>query len=147
MLVNTDNFVYATDKFKKQAVVVQNYEKLEGGLNDLVQLRTKIENDDDKIQATKLRYGSNYSAGGYLNKYLTKKWADKHHKRHVDALDISNQEHLLFAKELFESWDLSGDGWVSEDEVIRPLISLGLASDPKSVIKVWRALKPQKKPG
>ncbi len=49
MLVNTDNFVYATDKFKKQNVVIQNYEKPEGGLNDLVQLRTKLENDDDKI--------------------------------------------------------------------------------------------------
>ena len=49
---------------------------------------------------------------------------------------------MQFAKDLFTSWDLSGNGSLSEDEVFRPLISLGLAPDQRFARKIWRALKP-----
>jgi hypothetical protein len=50
MLVNTENFVYATDKFKKNVQVTAVVaEKQEAGLQDLTKLRTKTESSDDKI--------------------------------------------------------------------------------------------------
>ena len=37
--------------------------------------------------------------------------------------------NVYFAKELFASWDVDGDGTICESEVIKPLVSLGLAPD------------------
>jgi Ca2+-binding EF-hand superfamily protein len=51
---------------------------------------------------------------------------------------------LNFAKDLFTSWDVSGDGTISEDEVIKPLVSLGLVPDHKFARKIWQSLKPPK---
>lgn len=49
-MVNTENFVYATDKFKKHVEVTAVVaEKQEAGLQDLTKLRTKMEASEDKI--------------------------------------------------------------------------------------------------
>lgn len=44
---------------------------------------------------------------------------------------------MEFARDLFQIWDVSGDGTISEDEVIRPLVSLGLVPDHKFARKIW----------
>lgn len=55
----------------------------------------------------------------------------------VDAQVGKNRKNLEFAKDLFISWDVSGDGMISEGEVIKPLVSLGLAPDHKFARKIW----------
>lgn len=39
--------------------------------------------------------------------------------------------NMKFARDLFLSWDVDGDGGVSETELIKPLVSLSLAPDLK----------------
>ena len=45
-----------------------------------------------------------------------------------------------FAKELFESWDVDGDGTMTEKELLKPLVSLSLAPDLKVAKQICQAL-------
>lgn len=48
---------------------------------------------------------------------------------------------IEFAKNLFISWDDDGSGVLEADEIIKPLIGLGLSSDSKFAIKILQALE------
>ena len=100
-----------------------------------------MEQTEEKIQAAKTRFGANLSAKRYLNDYCIKKWTSKHAKQPISDCQTVTQKHKWFAAELFKSWDKSGRGLIHEKEVIKPLVSLGLAFDSKCSVKVWRALK------
>jgi Ca2+-binding EF-hand superfamily protein len=39
--------------------------------------------------------------------------------------------NVEFAKDIFISWDENGDGTMDENEIIKPLVSLGLAPDSR----------------
>jgi Ca2+-binding EF-hand superfamily protein len=43
---------------------------------------------------------------------------------------------------LFKSWDVDGDDSISENELVKPLVSLGLAPDHKFAKKLCNALVP-----
>jgi Ca2+-binding EF-hand superfamily protein len=45
--------------------------------------------------------------------------------------------NLEFAKDIFVSWDENDDGLMEEDEVIKPLVSLGLAPDSKFARRIF----------
>ena len=49
---------------------------------------------------------------------------------------VSNRKHVEFAKNLFISWDDDGSGVLEAEEIIKPLIGLGLSSDSKFAIKI-----------
>ena len=52
---------------------------------------------------------------------------------------------MAFAKDLFLSWDENGNGIMDEMELIKPLVSLGLAPDRKFAHKIVQALDPRSK--
>jgi Ca2+-binding EF-hand superfamily protein len=56
--------------------------------------------------------------------------------------DDSNRKNIQFARDLFKSWDRDGDGSISESELVKPLVSLGLAPDHKFARKICQALVP-----
>ena len=47
-----------------------------------------------------------------------------------------NRKHVEFAKNLFISWDDDGSGVLESEEIIKPLVGLGLSSDSKFAIKI-----------
>ena len=59
--------------------------------------------------------------------------------------DEVNRKNIEFAKNLFISWDDDGSGILEADEIIKPLISLGLAPNSAFAIKLLQALDPGKK--
>ena len=50
--------------------------------------------------------------------------------------DEVNRKNIEFAKNLFISWDDDGSGILEADEIIKPLISLGLAPNSAFAIKL-----------
>lgn len=65
-----------------------------------------------------------------------------HHERWLASRSLLQKDpetlkNMSFAKQLFECWDTSGDGSISEDEALKPLVSLGLMPDYKAARKVW----------
>ena len=62
-------------------------------------------------------------------------------KSHNDNDETS--KNIKFARELFMSWDRDGDGGITEDELVKPLVSLGLAPDHKFARKIVVALDPK----
>jgi len=62
-----------------------------------------------------------------------KKWSDNHKVFKSAASDeLIFERNVRFCKELFQSWDVDGDGTMDETELIKPLVTLGLAADQKS---------------
>ena len=59
---------------------------------------------------------------------------------HRDEEEI-NRQNIEFAKDLFVSWDDDGTGILTADEIIKPLISLGLAPNSDFAIKLLHALE------
>lgn len=57
--------------------------------------------------------------------------------------DTSNRKHLEFAKNLFISWDDDGSGNLEPEEIIKPLIGLGLSTDHNFGKKIIQALDPR----
>jgi len=47
-----------------------------------------------------------------------------------------SRKNVEFAKDLFLSWDTDNDGQINEADIIRPLVSLGLAPDSKFARKI-----------
>lgn len=58
---------------------------------------------------------------------------------------MDQRKHIEFAQDLFVSWDENGDGIIDESEIIKPLVSLGLAPDSKFAHKICHALDPRTK--
>lgn len=84
---------------------------------------------------------------GYVSAqlYLKQQQAHKWHKAHKQA-GVSNEEcnkNIQFARELFLSWDTDQDGIIREDELVKPLVSLGLAPDHKFARKICLSLDPK----
>ncbi len=57
-------------------------------------------------------------------------------KRKVFTKNLNNRTHIEFAKNLFISWDDDGSGVLEAEEIIKPLVGLGLSSDSKFAIKI-----------
>lgn len=53
----------------------------------------------------------------------------------------NNRTHLEFAKNLFIFWDDDGSGILEAEELIKPLVGLGLAADSKFTTKLLQALE------
>ena len=70
----------------------------------------------------------------------TEKWMQK---RKIQAKDLNNRKHIEFAKNLFISWDDDGSGVLEAEEIVKPLVGLGLSSDSKFAIKILQALDPK----
>jgi Ca2+-binding EF-hand superfamily protein len=80
----------------------------------------------------------------------TNKWIKKHKfvelrkerdVEHRDEEELS-RKNVEFAKDLFISWDDDGSGVLEAMEIIKPLISLGLAPNSDFAIKLLKALDP-----
>ena len=73
------------------------------------------------------------------------KWMDKHQLISGRAL---SKKTIKFAKNLFLSWDDDGSGVLEEEEIIHPLIAMGLASDSDFARQLISTLDPKaNKPG
>lgn len=69
---------------------------------------------------------------------MQKRWLAAHKNTNIsNSQDLQLEKNLQFARDLFESWDKSGDGTINEDEAVRPLVSLGLVPDHKFARKIW----------
>jgi len=56
---------------------------------------------------------------------------------------MNNRRNIEFAKDLFISWDDDGSGVLEADEIIKPLVALGLAPDSHFARKILNALDPR----
>lgn len=75
----------------------------------------------------------------------TEKWVDKRNPKNNRA---ATKKTIQFAKDLFLSWDDDGSGILEEEEIIHPLLSLGLASDSAFSRQLISTLDPKAdKPG
>lgn len=73
------------------------------------------------------------------------KWMER---RDLLAGRALSKKTIQFAKDLFLSWDDDGSGVLEEDEIIKPLISMGLASDSAFARQLISTLDPKAdKPG
>ncbi|CAI2383089.1 unnamed protein product [Moneuplotes crassus] len=61
-------------------------------------------------------------------------------KRNMLLKTEVNRKHIEFAKNLFLSWDDSGNGELNPDEIKKPFISMGLSADSKFASKLFEAL-------
>jgi len=67
-----------------------------------------------------------------------KNWVKNHTKIiKIDEEEAALKVNLEFAKDIFVSWDENDDGLMEEDEVIKPLVSLGLAPDSKFARRIF----------
>lgn len=66
------------------------------------------------------------------------KWMEK--RKTTGTVAHSNRKHIEFAKNLFISWDDDGSGELEAEEIIKPLVELGLSSDSKFAMKIIQAL-------
>lgn len=89
----------------------------------------------------------------FITGFEQKKWIHKHQfnelrlqrdARHREQEDIQRR-NIEFAKDLFISWDDDGSGVLEADEIIKPLISLGLAPNSDFAVKLLQALDPRAK--
>ena len=75
----------------------------------------------------------------------TEKWVDK---RNPENNRAATKKTIKFAKDLFLSWDDDGSGVLEEEEIVHPLLSLGLASDSAFARQLISTLDPKAdKPG
>lgn len=80
-----------------------------------------------------------YIAGFEQGKWIKKhKFSELRMERDVVHRDIEevNRKNMDFAKDLFISWDDDGSGILEADEIIKPLISLGLAPNSDFAIEL-----------
>lgn len=56
---------------------------------------------------------------------------------------MQTRANLEFAKDIYLSWDENGDGDIDENEIIKPLVSLGLAPDSAFARKICQSLDPR----
>ena len=73
-----------------------------------------------------------------LLSYTQDRWLNQHKTTIANKEEEErNERDLQFARDLFLNWDVSGDGSISEEEAIKPLVSLGLVPDHHFARKVW----------
>ena len=87
-------------------------------------------------------YPGGLSAQNYLLQGNASKWLGTHNKSSANN-DEMTQKTIEFATELFRCWDLDASGFISETELIKPLVSLGLAPDHRFARKICVALDPK----
>ena len=91
--------------------------------------------------AKKYGEGSLLTADSFLRKENTRKWVQaRKANKDQDEEETATRKNLQFAKDLFISWDNDNDGKINESDIIRPLISLGLAPDSSFAKKICQAL-------
>ena len=97
-------------------------------------------------QAAHARFGDGMPAKTFIKTKDQKRWIAKH-KVHgkEDETDIVTRKNVEFAKDLFLSWDDDGSGELSANEIIKPLVSLGLAPDSEFARRILSALDPRTK--
>jgi len=66
----------------------------------------------------------------------------KDDKGHNES-ELQTRANLEFAKDIYLSWDENGDGDMEENEIIKPLVSLGLAPNSAFARKICQALDPR----
>lgn len=102
-----------------------------------------------KSMALSTRYGpQNQSARNYLRSFDSAKWVSSHKFGEVrSSQDSSHQAEeeyvrktIQFAKDLFMTWDDDASGVLEADEIVGPLISLGLVPNAQFAIKLLQAL-------
>ena len=104
-----------------------------------------------KAQQVNAKYGKRSEGPStYIRSVDADAWIKKHKfddlRRDRDIAfkeseDI-NRKNIEFAKNLFISWDDDGSGVLESEEIIRPLISLGLAPNSDFAIRLMQALDP-----
>lgn len=109
-----------------------------------------------KAAAVNARFGQlNLPPRTFMRGCEQNKWIEKHKfgelRMQRDTTHRENEEvnrkNIQFAKDLFVSWDDDGSGILEAEEIIRPLISLGLAPNSNFAIMLLQALDPKPKKG
>ena len=97
-------------------------------------------------QTAHMRFGDGMPAKTYIKAKDQKRWIAKH-KVHtkIDESEVIQRKNVEFAKDLFLSWDDDGSGELSAGEIIKPLVSLGLAPDSEFARRILSALDPRTK--
>lgn len=86
------------------------------------------------------------SLENYLRTKNTKNYVEQHHAFKNRDGDAENQKKVVkFARDLFMSWDDDGSGVLEADEIVKPLVALGLSSDKGFALKILAALDPRSK--
>lgn len=80
------------------------------------------------------------SLENYMRTQQTKSWVNKHQVKVKGDTKEMNRKVLQFAKDLFLTWDEDMGGTLDADEIIKPLVALGLASDSSFARKIIQAL-------
>lgn len=70
----------------------------------------------------------------------TEHWVAKR-RTHNTAKEGHNRKHVEFAKNLFISWDDDGSGILEPNEIIKPMIGLGISTDHHFAKKIIAALE------
>lgn len=89
----------------------------------------------------------------YIRTFDSSKWMKKRKfnelRRERDQehrlADENNRLNVEFAKNLFVSWDDDGSGVLEAQEIIKPLISLGLAPNSDFALRLLQAVDPASK--
>ena len=97
-------------------------------------------------QTAHMRFGEGLPAKTYIKTKDQKRWIAKRKVQgKEDETDVTQRKNVEFAKDLFLSWDDDGSGELSADEIIKPLVSLGLAPDSEFARRILTALDPRSK--
>jgi hypothetical protein len=76
----------------------------------------------------------------YVQRKHQNKWLRDRGEKQKNCVE-DDTKIIKFAKELFLSWDINGDGSITQDELIKPLVGLGLVPDHKFAAKICYALE------
>ena len=63
--------------------------------------------------------------------------------RKLISTNADSKKNIDFAKLLFQMWDDDGSGNLEANELVHPLLALGLASDPTFAYKLCSILDPK----
>lgn len=86
------------------------------------------------------------SLTNYLRTKQTQNYVEQHHAFKNKDSDAENQKAIVkFARDLFMSWDDDGSGILEAEEIVKPLVALGLSSDKGFALKILAALDPRSK--
>ena len=90
-------------------------------------------------------YGEMHApANKYLSLVTQKNWLKVHNNIiGANEKELTNAKNLQFAKDLFYSWDEDHDGNLTDREMVKPLVALGLAPDKKVARLICLALDPK----
>ena len=99
-----------------------------------------------KAAAFKKFGGNNLSAKTFIKERQTQKWIQKRKVGDkVDEDEKVSRKNIQFAKDLFISWDDHGTGTLKPDDIIKPLVELGLAPNSDFANMILKALDPRSK--